>query len=299
MRRKRAHFPRYSIAVLAVAGATLLRYLSNPLLGFRSPFLFHVLAIAVAAQFRGIAEGLIATALSVGAIDLLFMEPVGSLILANSADLMPLLLFTLVGVALSLFAGRRKRAEDEVARIRYNLETAQHLASIGSWESDLVGKLWWSPETYNIFGVPPGSINNTEDFYNLVHPEDRQRVREAVTRAVEAKSDYDVEHCIVRRSDGEVRQVHQRAKLIFGRGSGVHMIGSIKDITGLKRGEMAEKILGGLFQVCSACRRIQNRENGEWYSMEGYLRLHGSAEFSHGMCPDCGRQWYPPTESKS
>jgi PAS domain S-box-containing protein len=295
MRRKRTPFPRYSIAVLAVAGATLLRYLFNPLLGYRSPLLFHVFAIAVAAQYRGTAEGLIATALSVFAIDLLFIQPVGSLILANSADLMPLLLFTLVGVALSLFAGRHKRAEDEVARIRYNLETAQHIANIGSWESDLVGRIWWSPETYNIFGVPPGSINDTEDFYNLVHSDDRQRVREAVARAVEAKSDYDVEHRIVRRSDGEVRQVHQRAKVIFN-GSGVHMIGSIQDITGQKRGEMAERILGGLLQVCSACRRIQNRENGEWYSMEGYLRLHGSAEFSHGMCPDCGRQWYPSTE---
>jgi hypothetical protein len=32
----------------------------------------------------------------------------------------------------------RKRAEYEFVRIRHNLETAQHLGNIGSWDDDLI-----------------------------------------------------------------------------------------------------------------------------------------------------------------
>jgi PAS domain S-box-containing protein len=285
---------RFAVALLSVLSATVLRYVFNPLLGFRSPLLFHVLAVAVVAQISGIVSGLIATGLSVVLIDYFFVPPLHSLSMRDPADNVALLLFGLVGVVLSVFGGRRKRAEEELLRIRYNLETAQHIANIGSWESDLIRrKLWWSTETYNIFGVPAETKLNTDDFYESVHSEDRVRVRETLARAVESRSDYDIEHRIVRRSDGKIRTIHQQAKLIQQSGATVRLIGSIKDITDTKRGEMAEQILGGILQVCSACRRIRDANSDEWYSMEGYLRRHSTAEFSHGMCPDCGRQWYP------
>ena len=290
-------FRSLGMAVLLTGSATLLRYVSNPVFRTRSPLLFHAFAVAVAAQYGGMISGLTATVLGVLATDYLFIAPVHSLKMAAPGDAMAMGVFTVVGVGLSFFGERRKRAEDELARIRHNLETAQRIASIGSWESDLITeKLWWSAETYNIFGVPDGSPLKTSDFFESVHPEDRARVREAVTKAIETRGDYDVEHRIVRRSDGRVRSVHQQAKLIQHNGLPVRMIGSIKDTTDTRRGEMAEQILGGLLQVCSACRRIRDANSDEWYSMEGYLRRHSAAEFSHGMCPDCGRQWYQGDE---
>lgn len=293
-----SHIPlrtwRFAVAVLAVLAATVLRYSSNPILGVRSPFLFHVLAVSVVAQIGGTVSGLIATGLSVVLIDYFFVPPLYNLYPPpNVRDNLAMLLFVLVGVVLSVFGGRRKRAEEDLLRIRYNLETAQHVASIGSWESDLITKkLWWSAETYNIFGFPAGTKLKTDDFYECVHPEDRVRVRETVARAIESERDYDVEHRILRKSDGKVRNVHQKAKLIQQSGTTVRLIGSIKDITDTKRGEMAEQILGGLLQVCASCRRIRDTKSNQWYSMEGYLRRHTTAEFSHGMCSDCGKQWY-------
>jgi PAS domain S-box-containing protein len=202
---------------------------------------------------------------------------------------MVLVIFGVVGLALSLFGGWRKWTEDELQRMRYNFETAQHIANIGSWESDLVGKLWWSPATYTIFGMEPRAQLHTDDFFERVHPEDRARVLKAVQQAVETNTDYDIEHRIVRKSDGEVRFIHQQAKVI-GRPH-AHLIGSIQDLTDKRRGEIAQQILGGLLQVCSSCRRIHDSDSEEWYSMEGYLRLHSTAKFSHGMCPDCCKQW--------
>ena len=279
------------IVVVLTAAATALRYAFNPILGFRSPLLFHILAIALAAQIAGTASGLAVTACSVVLIDYFFMPPQYSLgPPPNAGDALALLLFTVVGIALSIFGGWRKRAEDEVRHIRYNLETAQHITNVGSWESNLSGKLWWSPETCNIFGVERRTQLHSDDFYNLVHPEDRDKVRKAVKDALAGGVDYHIQHRIVRKSDGQVRVVHQEAKLI--RNGETRLIGSIRDITDQRRGEMAQEILSGLLHVCSACRRIRDASaKDEWYSMEGYLRLHTTAKFSHDMCPDCSKQW--------
>ncbi len=75
------------------------------------------------------------------------------------------------------------------------------------------------------------------------------------------------------------------------------VLGIIMDVTDVKQGEMAQQILGGLLQVCSACRRIRDDKTDDWYSMEGYLRQRIPAKFSHGMCPDCSRQWFPEGRS--
>jgi PAS domain S-box-containing protein len=291
----RRHLLKDSIAiVLLTAGATGLRYLFDPILGFRSPLLFHILAVAIAAQIAGMVSGLIATGFSVVLIQYFFVAPHYVLdVPPEPGDQLALLLFIAVGIALSVFGGRRKRAEDELRRIHYNLETAQHIADIGSWESDLVGKLWWSRHTYSIFGMDPGDEIHTDTFYDRVHPEDLVKVRNGLKRAIETNTDYDIEHRIVRKSDGEVRVVHQQAKIVNEDGA-THLIGSIKDVTDTRRGELAQQILGGLLHVCSACRRIQSgSEDSAWYSMEGYLRLHSAAKFSHGMCPDCSKQWFP------
>ena len=284
-------FKNSATVILLTAGATGLRYLFNPTLGFRSPFLFHVLAIALAAQIAGTISGLLTTGMSMALIGYFFIPPIYTFGLrADPADNLALLLATAVGIVLSLFGGQRKRAEDQLRRLRYHFESAQHIASTGSWESDLVGPLWWSPETYKMFGVETGTSLHTEDFYDLVYPEDRAKVLDAVKNAVEGGTDYEIEHRIQRKSDGEVRLVHQQAKVIHN--GAAHLIGSIRDITDKRRGELAQQILGGLLQVCSACRRIRDgSEEGEWYSMEGYLRAHTTARFSHGMCPDCGKQW--------
>lgn len=50
-------------------------------------------------------------------------------------------------------------------------------------------------------------------------------------------------------------------------------------------------VLKGILPVCSFCKKIRD-ENDEWQSMEHYISGHSDAEFSHGFCPDCGREHY-------
>ncbi len=52
------------------------------------------------------------------------------------------------------------------------------------------------------------------------------------------------------------------------------------------------RVLSGLLPICMSCKKIRD-DKGYWNQIEGYIREHSDAEFSHGMCPECIRKLYP------
>jgi hypothetical protein len=52
------------------------------------------------------------------------------------------------------------------------------------------------------------------------------------------------------------------------------------------------KQLSGLLPICASCKKIRN-DRGYWEHIEGYIKEHSEAEFSHGICPDCAKKLYP------
>ena len=48
----------------------------------------------------------------------------------------------------------------------------------------------------------------------------------------------------------------------------------------------------GLLPICSSCKKIRD-DKGYWNQIEGYIREHSDATFSHGICPDCTKALYP------
>ena len=52
------------------------------------------------------------------------------------------------------------------------------------------------------------------------------------------------------------------------------------------------KSLSGLLPICASCRKIRDKQ-GAWHNLEGYIRTHTEADFSHGICPNCERELYP------
>jgi hypothetical protein len=52
------------------------------------------------------------------------------------------------------------------------------------------------------------------------------------------------------------------------------------------------KQLSGMLPICASCKKIRN-DTGYWVQIENYISTHSEAEFSHGLCPDCGRKLYP------
>src|SRR6185503_19343177 len=84
-----------------VVVATLLRTAADPWLGRTVPYLFFYPAIIVAATFGGFAAGVFATGLSGLVSSVLYLEPVGSLMVHGTADRLALSLFLLNGLVIS------------------------------------------------------------------------------------------------------------------------------------------------------------------------------------------------------
>jgi len=54
-----------------------------------------------------------------------------------------------------------------------------------------------------------------------------------------------------------------------------------------------EKItLSGLLPICSHCKKIRD-DKGYWNHLESYIETHSEADFSHSICPECARKYYP------
>lgn len=52
------------------------------------------------------------------------------------------------------------------------------------------------------------------------------------------------------------------------------------------------KTLKGFIPICASCKKIRNDE-GYWKQLEQYVSEHSEALFSHGLCPDCIKNYYP------
>lgn len=51
------------------------------------------------------------------------------------------------------------------------------------------------------------------------------------------------------------------------------------------------KTLRKLLPICAGCKKIRD-DAGYWQNVEGYMLQHANIRFSHGLCPDCLREFY-------
>ncbi|MCX6986102.1 MAG: response regulator [Lentisphaerae bacterium] len=58
--------------------------------------------------------------------------------------------------------------------------------------------------------------------------------------------------------------------------------------------EAMDKIqaLTGLLPICMHCKKIRDGK-GQWNQLEKYVSEHSNTEFSHGVCEDCQKKFYP------
>lgn len=47
-----------------------------------------------------------------------------------------------------------------------------------------------------------------------------------------------------------------------------------------------------LLPICAHCRKIHGKDD-EWYDMETYIEKNTTSQFSHGICPDCMKRYFP------
>lgn len=52
------------------------------------------------------------------------------------------------------------------------------------------------------------------------------------------------------------------------------------------------KTLSGLLPICSHCKKIRD-DKGYWNLLESFISTHSEATFSHSICPECAKKFYP------
>lgn len=62
-------------------------------------------------------------------------------------------------------------------------------------------------------------------------------------------------------------------------------------------GELQEALkevntLSGLLPICAHCKKVRD-DQGYWSQIESYISSHSEAEFSHGICPGCIKEFFP------
>jgi PAS domain S-box-containing protein len=131
-----------------------------------------------------------------------------------------------------------KQIEERLRASEARLMSAQRLARLGSWERDAgTGITDFSNEMLRILGRPENPPATLVDFLEMVHPEDRDFVRDGAFKArsmgIQEAGDYRIV-----RADGEVRFVRSIIEAIHDeRGAVVRVLGATQDITDFKRAQ--------------------------------------------------------------
>src|SRR5438105_13556945 len=274
----------YGLAVLSVAAALVISRL--PAIHLQdAPVSLFLCAVLLSSWFSGIGPGLLATTLSALAFNYYFLPPIHSL--GPKPDEIPrLVIFTVSALfvgslsaaersaiesfrrdrddlkktvqelqntneALQAESDERQRAEEALRRSEGYLAEAQRLTHTGSWAWRVAGRdaLHLSEEWYRIYGFDPE--NGPPAFEQLLqrtHPEDRARLKGAIDRAIDRKSDYEVEFRIV-LPDDTTKYIHTVGHPILNAsGDLVQFVGSSTDITERKRAEQATCLLAAIVE---------------------------------------------------
>lgn len=143
----------------------------------------------------------------------------------------------------------RQQGADRLLISEANLAKAQQIAQLGYWDwhinEDL---LLWSDGMYRIFGLIPGEKPATyENFLGQVHPDDRQKVQDAIQRSLTSKAPYSINHRIL-LEDGALREVHEEGEVEYdANGAPLRMFGIVQDITLLKHSEQQLALAARVF----------------------------------------------------
>jgi PAS domain S-box-containing protein len=134
-----------------------------------------------------------------------------------------------------LVANRTAELRDEVEerrRAEANLEAAQEIAHIGSWELDLATmRVTRSAEMRRIVGDAGGATVTLPEAMAPIHPDDRPRAEALLREVIAAGRPFSLDHRIV-RSDGTVRVLHSQGRAALGPGGRVLRIsGTAHDVT--------------------------------------------------------------------
>lgn len=161
-----------------------------------------------------------------------------------------------IGLVVTLLdVTHRVLADETIRKSKERLQSAQEMAHLGNWDWNLeTGQVDWSEEMFRIFEVDPNTFKASfTAFLNVVHPDDREFVRDAFNGALENTGYYSVDYRVILPS-GTEKSLHGQAQVTFGdSGKAVLISGTTQDVTARVQAEeelrQSESMLRALLEA--------------------------------------------------
>jgi PAS domain S-box-containing protein len=168
----------------------------------------------------------------------------------------------------------RKRSEQSLRESWARVSLAADSANAALWTLEMgSGQIWTIEKARKLLGLALDQELNLEVFLSIVHPEDRERIREKMQRSVQTGEDFSDEYRIV-EPDGSVRWMAGRGRPHHnGSGEPDRLMGASVDIT--ERKQMEEQLRDRLLQIEQLKQRC---ESENLYLQEEVKHLAGPAE---------------------
>jgi len=102
----------------------------------------------------------------------------------------------------------RREAEEALLKSQERLQLVLDASQLGLWYCDLpFDVLNWSDLTKSHFWLPPEATVTIDDFYRIIHAEDREKTRIAIDASIENRTHYDVEYRTVNEQTNQTKWI--------------------------------------------------------------------------------------------
>ena len=170
-----------------------------------------------------------------------------------------LIVETILVLGLLINFVRRRKAERSLIESEERLSLAADSAGAGLWSLDLAaGHFWITEKTRELFDLPPDEKFTSDGFLKIVHPDDRDMVRQGMDGMTQSNEAGRIEYRIV-RTDGKVRWIASQGHVQGTKpGTPGRLMGVSIDITDRKR--MDEELRNRLQEIENLKQQLQ-KEN--------------------------------------
>ena len=238
----------YTIAAACVAVAAIVRGTLSPYLGQIAPFPTFFLAVTLAAWFGGMGPAVFASALSVGAVWLLFINTAQPIVDATG-ELVATGLFLAVSLAIAGITSALRLTQTRAASLSQRndeqrallQEVEQRLRDLADRSGVMLrltsaaGDVAYLNQPWTAYTGRADDAQSGEAWLEALHPDDRNRFRARLAKAVEAREPYALEYRLKRADDAYVRHRETGTPRFHDDGRFAGYVAEIVDVNDVSR----------------------------------------------------------------
>ena len=137
----------------------------------------------------------------------------------------------------------RKRTDEALRRSESYLAEAQRLSHTGTIVFSATGPVYWSEESYRLWGLDPlQGLPDLDTVLQRIHPDDRDRVHKQVFEALNQRGKYEIEFRMV-LPEGTVKHLESVGHSLLSSAGELEMVATHIDVTERKRAQEERKRL--------------------------------------------------------